>query len=76
MTEHEIGQMGFSYAEVDDVAQSLAACLVDRGFPEELIRNKLSLPRYSSEDWWALYGGKAVDEFARFLELPAYPEDE
>lgn len=73
------GALGLSQSEASEIAQAVAACLVDRGFDKGEIIDRLkqwSLT-YREEAWLELYCDPAIDNLAYSLGFEsAWPEDE
>jgi hypothetical protein len=73
----ETGELGISFNEVGSVVQSLARVLVDRGWDEEDIAERLTRaenPYFDETGFWEEVLGPAVDRLAEWLDLTGDPE--
>lgn len=73
----EVGALGLPFDEVGEVAQAIAACLVDRGYTRQQIVSRLRDPdNFIESEWWERQGGDIIDNFADFIDLTAFPEED
>lgn len=71
------GALGLFYDKVGQVAQAIASCLVDRGYTTEQIVSRLSdTDNWDEATWWERHGGDIIDNFADFIDLTAWPEED
>lgn len=73
---HDLGPIGLPYRAVGQVVQAMATVLVDRGFDQKDVVERLLGDDFDEGCIWDSSVGPAIDDLAEMLGLPAYPEDE
>jgi len=77
MTDNPKGALGLELHEVGEVAQAIAACLTERGHSREQIIARLrDTDNWDEATWWGEQGGNIIDNFADFINLTAWPEED
>lgn len=71
------GALRLSFGEIGEVAQAIAAVLVERGYTTEQIVARLKdVDNFDEPLWWEVQGNNIVADFADFIDLTEFPEEE
>lgn len=77
VVEDRVGALGVSLGEFGQVVQAIAECLIDRGYTKEQIISRMrDTDNFDEPLWWEQHGGDIIDNFADFIDLTAFPEDD